>query len=103
MTMNLLKLSLFGILFSSLTMATRIRNDCLRMSDKVAGKGVKDDGDPFAFVNNAEQLSNSYIDDTERFFSLVTCTRSDDNLQLAYINLSASPYNAEDASKVKLD
>ena len=73
------------------------------MSDKMAGQRVSDDGDSFAFINNAEQLSNTEIDDTERFFSLVTCTRSDDNLQLAYINLSASPYNAEDASKVKLD
>ena len=101
--MNSLRLSLFGLLMVSQTLAARINNDCLRMSDKIAGKGVKADGDAFAFVNNAVQLSNTYIDDSERFFSLVTCTRSDGNLQLSYINLSADPYGTENASKVQLD
>ena len=101
--MNFTKLTLFGTLLSSLTIAASINSACLTLSDKFAGMGVKDDGDAFAVFSNFWQLSNTDIDENARFFSFDYCTGSDGNLALAQINLSASDYGAEDASKVKLD
>ena len=96
--MKVVLLSVITFLIAYQTAAKRIHNSRLKVSGR-SGLG----GSRFQLVNNAVQLSNTIIDDSERLWSITTCTKPDGNLQGIFLTLSASPYLSEAPTKTKLD